>query len=255
MNVPSQPPEPSASVPEQRESPRDPSAELPADAGNVSIGSQNLAADSGRPVVSEDTLAIMRVTKMMGFVGAAATIIAAISAVLVGVWTGSPSKGANTIISGSSATAAEQLSVTIKPLRGGRINYPYQTLSGYVSGLGQGQEIWTFSQFPPSNNSNRKSLFYPDTGPCEVAKAKHTWTCTDMTIGDLDETGTYEIWVSVISDQQALDLTQKITCASNAVKLRTDPAITSLGCDTSIAGFFPPNIDGAYADTIAERTG
>lgn len=147
------------------------------------------------------------------------------------------------------------LNVTINRLPDGIIEYPYQTLSGTVTGLQPGQMVWTFSQFASSDDPNNATKFYPDTGPCEVNEARHTWVCPKMVIGDPGSAGvgTYKIWVSVVSDEDALKITQKITCTDNAYELLQNPNANVSNCDMSVSDYSPPSVGSVNASTIAKR--
>src|ERR1700733_4579896 len=75
-------------------------------------------------------------------------LIASITALAVAAITGTTTYfiGRNTAPV-KSDPPSESLSISIDPLDGGEIDYPYQTLTGSVTGLRAGQMVWTFSQF------------------------------------------------------------------------------------------------------------
>jgi hypothetical protein len=158
----------------------------------------------------------------------------------------------------STASPTDKLFVSIDPIEGGAIDFPYQALSGHVRGLRAGESVWTFSRFASAQDKNRAKRFYPNNGPCRVNFDEATWLCPDMTLGDPDATGTYEIWVTVVNDAQALEIVKKITCAGNA-SLAPSPTGSDgrpqfpLGCDTSVSDVFPPTQENVSAHITAQR--
>src|SRR5215831_6360193 len=183
--------------------------------------------------VSPDARFSSRATIRSGWIAGISAIIAAVIAVVLTL-----AFGPNT---SSSSQGDVPLSVSIDHLPKNEISFPYQTLTGTVRGLKAGEMIWTFSQYPSSKNPNYASKFFPDTGPCVVNEAKHTWACNRMTIGDPGEVGVYRIWVSVVSDEEALMISQKITCADNATLPPSQVQGNPFNCDTSVSGYDPLN--------------
>jgi hypothetical protein len=86
-------------------------------------------------------------------------------------------------------------------------------VSGSVSGLDNGELIWTFNE--PLADGGR--TYFPNTGPCTVAG--DTWSCDQVDVGGpatpqapKNGVGPYRIWAVIVSANDAFTIVNHIRC-------------------------------------------
>jgi hypothetical protein len=109
---------------------------------------------------------------------------------------------ASTSMSSSPSASRSPVSVTINPPLTGDISH-LDSYSGNAINLAPGQLIWTFNQSVNGKTGSISPRTYPDTGPCLIDYSKQTWTCSNIYVGNVNDTGIYHVCVAVLTAPDA----------------------------------------------------
>ena len=112
---------------------------------------------------------------------------------------------ASTSTSSSSSASHGHASVTINPPPTGDISH-LDSYSGNAMNLAPGQLVWTFNQSVNVKTGSISPRTYPDTGPCLVNYSKQTWTCSNIYVGNVSDTGTYYVCAAILTAPDAFSV-------------------------------------------------
>jgi hypothetical protein len=116
-----------------------------------------------------------------------------------------PAVDASPSFAAPSTPAPEATSVataTINQPPSGKVNR-VEDYSGFVSGLQQGQLVWTLTQLVHGDGSVSSEV-YPNPGPCDVDYVTDTWECPNLTIGSSSANGaSFRICAVIVNEGQA----------------------------------------------------
>jgi hypothetical protein len=109
------------------------------------------------------------------------------------------------------------LKISITPPTG-PVSPTGEAFSGSVQGLRPSQTIWLFSkQITNPNGPINSGVIAVNQGPCDVTGA--TWTCLNVGIGGSNpqDSGSYQVWVTVVEPWQARQLQDALVNSKSVV--------------------------------------